>query len=147
MTPAEAAVPDLERRLITLGFDFKRPNLRLALKAFREHLAVPMEGVSDYVMVQVGTYDFLDQPIRPALTVDLTRQFGHFENGEFSHYEQLHLVLYTPARSEFDGLHMSEFCDEGEDCGPFLDSAEASQTLLAASSIVFTACDLSQWEV
>jgi hypothetical protein len=146
MTPAQAAA-DLEQRLLALGFDFGRPSLQLALKAFREHLFVRVEGVSDYVMVEVGTNDFDFQPIRPAVTVDLTRQFGHFEDGEFSHYEQLHLMLYAPANPETEELHMSEFCDEGEDRGAFLDAAEANQTIVAAGSIEFTACLIKQWEV
>ena len=122
MTPVQAAA-DLEQRLLALGFDFGRPNLQLALKAFREHLSVRVEDVSDCVMVEVGTNDFEFQPVRPAFTVDLTRQFGHFDDGEFSHYEQLHLMLYVPANSGTEGLHMSEFCDKAEDRGTFLDAA------------------------
>ena len=146
MTPAQAA-PDLERRLLALGFDFSRPSLQLALKAFREHLSVPVEGVSDYVMVEVGTYDFEFQPIRPALTIDLTRQFGHFEDGEFSHYEQLHLMLYAPAKPEFDELQMSEFCDDGEERVPFLNAVEANRAIVAAGNIEFAACLVKQWDV
>jgi hypothetical protein len=146
MTPAQAA-PDLEQRLLALGFDFSHPNLSLALKAFREHLSVPVEGVSDCVMVEVGTNDFEFQPIRPALTIDLTRQFGHFENGEFSHYEQLHLMLYAPAKPEFDEFQMSEFCDDGADRASFLNAVEAIRAIIAASSIEFSACLLKQWEV
>lgn len=146
MTPTQAA-PDLEQRLLAMGFDFSRPSLRLALKAFRESLAVPVDGVSDYVMVEVGTNDFEFQPIRPALTIDLTRQFGHFEDGAFSHYEQLHLILYAPAKPEFEELQMSEFCDHGEERGPFLNAVETNRALVAAGSIEFTACLLKQWEV
>ena len=146
MTPAQATA-DLKQRLLALGFDFDRPSLQLALQAFRAHLSIPMEGVSDYVMVEVGTNGFEFQPIRPALTVNLTRQFGHFEDGEFSHYEQLHLMLYAPAKPEFEGLHMSEFCDEGEERAPFLDAVEANQALVGASRIEFAACLIKQWEV
>ncbi|MBX3656238.1 MAG: hypothetical protein KF686_18835 [Ramlibacter sp.] len=146
MTPAQAA-PDLERRLLALGFDFSRPSLQLALKAFRGHLSVPMEGVSDYVMVDVGTNDFEFQPIRPALTIDLTRQFGHFEDGEFSHYEQLHLMLYAPAKPEFYELQMSEFCDDGEERVSFLNAVGADRAIVAARSIEFAACLLKQWDV
>ena len=146
MTPAQAA-PDLEQRLLALGFDFSRPSLQLALKAFREHLSVPVDGVSDYVMVEVGTNDFEFQPIRPALTIDLTRQFGHFENGEFSHYEQLHLTLYAPVTPEFAELQMSEFCDDGEERGPFLNAVEANRVIVAAGNIEFAACILKQWDV
>jgi hypothetical protein len=146
MTPAQAA-PDLKQRLLALGFDFSRPNLPLALKAFREHLCVPMDGVSDYVMVEVGTNDFEFQPIRPALTIDLTRQFGHFEDGEFSHYVQLHLTLYASAKQEFEELQMSEFCDDGEERGPFLNAVEANRVIVATGSIEFSACLLKQWDV
>ena len=146
MTPAQAA-PDLERRLLALGFDFSQPSLRLALKAFREHLSVPVEGVSDYVMVEVGTNDFEFQPIRPAFTIDLVRQFGHFEDGEFSHYEQLHLMLYAPAKPEFGELQMSEFCDDGEERIPFLNAVEANRAIIAAGSVEFAACLLDQWDV
>ena len=146
MTPAQAAA-DLEQRLLALGFDFGRPSLPLALKAFRAHLSVPVEGVSDYVMVEVGTQDFDFQPIRPAFVVDLTRQFGHFEDGEFSHYEQLHLMLYALAKPELDGLRMSEFCDDGEDRDAFFVGAEAKPALVAAGGTEFAACLLKQWEV
>jgi hypothetical protein len=146
MTPAQAA-PDLERRLLALGFDFSRPSLQLALKAFREHLSFPVEGVSDYVMVEVGTNDFEFQTIRPALTIDLTRQFGHFEDGEFSHYQQLHLMLYAPTKPEFYELQMSEFCDDGEERGPFLNAVEASRVIVVAGRIEFSACLLKQWAV
>lgn len=146
MTPAQAAA-DLEQRLIAMGFDFGRPSLQLAVKAFRDHLSVRVEGVSEYVMVELGTNDFEFQPIRPAFTVDLTRQFGHFEDGEFSHYEQLHLMLYAPINPETGGLHMSEFCDEGEDRGAFLDAVETNRTIVAAGTIEFTACLIKQWEV
>ena len=146
MTPAQAA-PDLEQRLLALGFDFSRPNLALALKAFREHLSVPVDGVSDYVMVEVGMTDFEFQPLRPALTIDLTRQFGHFEDGEFSHYEQLHLMLYAPAKPEFEKLQMSAFCDDGEERAPFLSAVEANRAIVTAGSIEFSACLLKQWEV
>jgi hypothetical protein len=146
MTPAQAA-PDLEQRLLALGFDFSHPKLSLALNAFREHLSVPVEGVSDYVMVEVRTNDFEFQPIRPALTIDLTRQFGHFENGEFSHYEQLHLMLYARAKPEFDEFQMSEFCDNGADRASFLNAVEANRAIIAAGSIEFSACLLKQWEV
>ncbi len=146
MTPTQAA-PDLEQRLFAMGFDFSRPSLQLALKAFRESLSVPVDGVSDYVMVEVGTNDFEFLPIRPALTIDLTRQFGHFEDGEFSHYEQLHLMLFAPAKPEFEELQMSEFCDHGEERGSFLNAVEASRAIVAAGSIEFTACLVKQWEV
>jgi hypothetical protein len=146
MIPAQAA-SHLEQRLRALGFDFSRPNLPLALKAFREHLSVPVDGVSDYVMVEVGMNDFEFQPIRPALTIDFTRQFGHFEDGEFSHYEQLHLMLYAPAKPEFEELQMSEFCDDGEERAPFLNAVEANRVIVAAGTIEFSACLLKQWEV
>jgi hypothetical protein len=146
MTPAQAA-PDLEQRLLALGFDFSRPNLPLALKAFREHLSVPVHGVSDYVLVEVGMNDFEFQPIRPALTIDLTRQFGHFEDGEFSHYEQLHLMLYAPTKAEYEELQMAEFCDDGEERGPFLNRVEANRVIVAAGSIEFSACLIKQWQV
>ena len=146
MTPSQAAA-DLKQRLLDRGFEFDRPSLQLALKAFRDHLSIPVDGVSDYVMVEVGTNDFEFQPIRPALTVNLTRQFGHFEDGEFSHYEQLHLMLYAPVKPEFEGLHMSEFCDDGEERAPFLDAAEANQALVAAGRSDFAVALLKQWEV
>lgn len=93
MTPAQA-IADIEQRLAALRFDFSSPSLPVALEAFRRHVLVPVEGASSYLMIETGTYDFEFQPVRPAFTVNLTHQFGFFEDGEFSHYEQLHSSCY-----------------------------------------------------
>ena len=56
-------------------------------------------------------------------------------------------MLYAPANSGTEGLHMSEFCDKAEDRGTFLDAAEANRAIVATEIIEFTACLIKQWEV
>ncbi len=147
MTPSDAKA-DLETRLGRLGFDFKQPDLGLAWTAFREHLGQQVEGARDYVMVEVGTYDFSFQPIRPAFTVDLCRQFGfHDQNGNFQGYEQLHLMLYNPTSPEFEGVHGSFFADDGEARSSLFEAVEGSLAFLGMGSSVWSSARLMQWEV
>ena len=123
------------------------PDLALAWRAFREHLASPVLDVRDYAMAEIGTYDFDFQPIRPALVVDLCRQFGRYEDGEFQGYEQLHLMLYYPAQAELESLRMSEFWEEGQPQTGFVGEVERQEAFLKARSLEFSSALLKQWEV
>lgn len=146
MTPADAK-SDLERRLSDSGFNFQQPSLATAWKSFREHLAVPVAGASDYVLVDVRICDFEFQPLRPAFTVDLCRQFGFFEDGQFAGYEQLHLMLYFPADTDLVEFTAGLFCDDGDDRVPFFSEVENSSAFKKAQSLNCAAALLDYWEV
>jgi hypothetical protein len=147
MTPADAKL-DLERCLHGPEFDFEFPDVSIAWRAFVEHLRHSVDGVRDYTMAEIATCSFEFQPIRPALVLDLCRQFGHFdEAGEFSHYEQLHLMLYHPVGVDLEALHMSEFRDEGESMESFANVVEGHVAFLKAKGLKFRASHVMQWDV
>ena len=146
MTPADAKA-DLEKRLAQAGFDFAEPDLQTAWKAFREHLGVEVAGAKDYVLVDAGVCDFDSQPFRPAFKVDLCRQFGFFEEGEFQGYEQLHLMLFFPATADLDELTAGHFLDDAEDRAPFYGEVEGSVAFNKACSLKCAAAALDYWPV
>lgn len=64
---------------------------------FKRFAAVPVEGVEDGILWQVGCYDFTG---RKLCYLDYVRQFSFSEGGEHDHMEQLHLEFTcepTPA--------------------------------------------------
>jgi hypothetical protein len=147
MTPVEAKL-DLERRLASVGFRFDAPRLDAAWGAFRDHLAVPVEGARDYVLAQSGIFEFDFQPLRPAFTIDLCRQFGHFDaDGEFEGYEQLHLMLYYPPGPVGSTDRLSEFWEEGMSRDQLLAAVESSQAFQRAVSAKCHSALLMQWDV
>jgi hypothetical protein len=147
MTPAEAKL-DLERRLMSAGFRFDAPRLDLAWRAFREHLAMPMQGARDYVLAESGVFEFDFQPLRPAFTIDLCRQFGHFdETGEFEGYEQLHLMLYYPADPLGSVTRLSEFWEEGLSQDELFAAVESSRAFQSARHANCVSALLMQWDV
>ena len=146
MSPADAKA-DLEKRLARAGFDFEHPDLETAWKAFREHLGVEVVGAKDYVLVDVGVCDFDFQPFRPAFQVDLCRQFGFFDEGQFQGYEQLHLMLYFPLTADLNEFTAGLFSDDGEERVPFQDEVERSAAFSKARSLKCTAAALDYWPV
>ncbi|HEY8356508.1 MAG TPA: hypothetical protein VIL30_03515 [Ramlibacter sp.] len=147
MAPAEAKF-DQEKRLAASGFDFSRPRLDLAWKAFGEHLGVSLEGARDYVLIEAGVYDFEFQPLRAAFTIDLCRQFGYFdEEDEFEGYEQLHLMLYFQPAPDLEEVRLSEFWEEGMSREQLLEAVESSDVFRKASAREGRAALLMQWEV
>lgn len=147
MTPAQAKL-DLERRLAAWGFDFSRPSLDLAWKAFREHLAVSLEGAKDHVLAEAGVYAFDFQPLSPAFTVDLCRQFGYVdEHDEFDGYEQLHLMLYYQPTPDLEQIRLSEFWEEGMSQEQLFEAVESSDAFRRVQARDGVAALLMQWEV
>lgn len=141
MTPADAKA-DLEKRLTQTGFTFADPDLETAWRAFREHLGVKVVGAKDYVLVDAGVCDFESQPFRPAFKVDLCRQFGFFDEGEFQGYEQLHLMLFFPATADLDELTAGHFLDDAQDRAPFYGEVERSPAFTKAGSLKCAAAAL-----
>lgn len=147
MTPAHAKL-DLERRLQDAGFRFDAPDLALAWKAFREHLAVPVEGVRDFVLADSGVFEFDFQPFRPAFIIDLCRQFGYFDDDdEFEGYEQLHLILYYSPSSVQPAARLSEYWEEGMPRDRLFEAVESSEAFRNAASAKCQAALVVQWEV
>jgi hypothetical protein len=146
MTPAEAK-SDVASRLARAGFDFEHPDLEIAWAVFREHLEVKVVGATDYALVDVGICDFDFQPIRPGFTVDLCHQFGFFEDGEFTHYEQLHLLLYYPVAPDLVDFKAGLFMDDGEERGPFYKEVESSSAFQKARTLKCEAALLDYWAV
>jgi hypothetical protein len=146
MTPADAK-SDVERRLAHAGFNFEHPDLDIAWAVFREHLQVKVVGATDYALVDVAICDFDFQPIRPGFTVDLCHQFGFFEDCNFSHYEQLHLMLYYPVTPDLVEFRAGLFMDDGAARAPFFQEVEDSLAFKKARTLECKAALLDYWAV
>jgi hypothetical protein len=87
MMPADAQ-SQLKAMLLAAGFRFEAPDPFVGWTVFKQFAAMPVEGVEDGILWQVGCYDFTGQNF---CHLDFVRQFSFSENGEYDHMEQLHL--------------------------------------------------------
>ena len=87
MAPQEAE-HELENLLAAAGFDFACPDPALAWSVFKDFSAVPVEGVDNGFLWQLGCYDFTGKKL---CYLDFVRQFTFYDEGEYDHMEQLHI--------------------------------------------------------
>ena len=87
MTP-QAAEHELKNLLAASGFDFARPDPSLAWSVFKAFAAMPVEGVDNGFLWQLGCYDFTGEKL---CYLDFVRQFTFYDEGEYDHMEQLHI--------------------------------------------------------
>ena len=100
MTPAQAA-GWLRRLLLDEGFQFETPDPSVGWRAFKQFAQVPVEGAEDGVLWQVGCYDFTGKHL---CYLDYVRQFRFTVDGEFDHFEQLHLEFTSRPTAELSGV-------------------------------------------
>ena len=101
MAPADAQ-NQLKAMLLAGGFRFEAPDPSVGWSVFKRFAAVPVDGVEDGILWQVGCYDFTGQKL---CYLDFVRQFSFSENGEYDHMEQLHLEFTcapTPVLSRLE---------------------------------------------
>ncbi|TJZ74246.1 hypothetical protein [Chitiniphilus eburneus] len=115
---AEQKLKDL---LVAEGFDFTHPDPSLAWSVFKSFAIIPVEGVDDGFLWQLGCHDFTGEKL---CYLDFVRQFSFYDEGEYDHMEQLHIEFTskpTPALSPlernqwaFDYPSLAEFFQDVE---------------------------------
>lgn len=149
MVPSDAK-SDLASYLTKVGFDFDSPNLKLGWEAFCHHMEVPVEGLQDYVMVELGNFSNLGEwlPFEPAFVVDLCRQFEFVDSdGNFDRYEQLHLTFFAPPSELTNQLKGNYFAEAGPSIGSFFTSLERNEWFPALQAHSFSLARVAQWVV
>lgn len=149
MTPNDAK-DDLATTLDRVGFQFISPNLAQGWDAFSKHVAVPVKDVVNYMMVELGTFSNLGSwlPYEPAFVVDLCRQFEFKDlDGEFNHYEQLHLTFFAPPSALTDSIKENYFVEVGQSLCSYLAAIEQSVWFRTLQSYPFSHVKLEQWVV
>jgi hypothetical protein len=105
MAPSEAR-GRLESMLLAEGFQFDAPDPSLGWSVFKRFAALPVEGVEDGVLWQVGCYDFTSEKL---CYLDFVRQFSFDENGEYEHIKQMHLEFTAPPAPALSSLERNRW--------------------------------------
>ena len=132
MTPSDAQA-QLRSMLLDGGFRFEAPHPAIGWSVFRRFAAVPVEGVEDGVLWQVGCYDFTGQRL---CHLDFVRQFSFSEGGEYDHMEQLHLEFTCLPTSALSSIERNEWAFDYPSLDEYFNTVEAFpefQTALKSS--------------
>jgi hypothetical protein len=120
----------LEAALSEAGFDHAHPDPRLAWRAFRAFASVPVSVANDDLLFQCGTYDFTGES---RFHWNLTRQFTHEEDGEYSGMEQLQLTILYEATPDLASVTTNIW---SLDCGSVQEWFARVEALPAFQSIL-----------
>lgn len=82
------------------GFDFSKPDPKLAWEVFKRFVREPVECADDGILFECGVFGSDDSPF----TMDFVRQFSYEVDGHYSHMEQLRCGFGCPATSELKNL-------------------------------------------
>ena len=94
---------------------------------------MPVEGVEDGILWQVGCYDFTGEKL---CYLDFVRQFSFSNNGEYDHMEQLHLEFTCTPTAVLSQLERNQWAFDYPSLGAYFRAVESFpefQTALKSS--------------
>lgn len=148
MTPG-TALGELGSMLDAAGFDPDAPRLQSLWPVLREWVTLPVEGMdpdTDGDMVAFETIHS-DRPPGRGFWVHFTRQFVHYEDGEYVGMEQIGIDLWYPAHPDFEGRETQFWGVPGARSDAWIRRVESDPAFVTASAREPQLCDMSQDDV
>lgn len=140
MTPSNA-FERLRAMLDAAGFDRAAPRLDVAWPVWRAWIATPVEGMDPDEDADMVSYETIRQP---SLQLSFTRQFMHYEDGEYTGMVHLFLSLDFPA-DQFEGVPATQFWGvPGPRSGEWIAAVERDPAFMAALERTPLGCEIEQ---
>lgn len=83
------------------GVRVDAPDPYAVYKVFKDFATLPVEGVHDVILYEIGVYGFGEPE---TYSIDLVRQFSFYEEGEYDRMEQLHCEIHYEPDDELRAL-------------------------------------------
>jgi hypothetical protein len=152
VTPEEA-LPTLRAMLDAAGVRSDSPDPNVIYRVFKDFARLPVEGVDDDILYEIGVYGFGEPE---TYSIDLVRQFSFYLNGEYDRMEQLHCTVHYEPDDDLRSLGTFDLWDSGrpqDEAGPlapleeFFHAVDARPEWLAVRNKRATRLQLEQWQV
>lgn len=120
MTPSDAE-SILSAMLAEAGFNFSASDPAVGWSVFKNFVIKEVQAPGDGVLWQIGSYNFTGKQL---CHFDFVRQFEIHDEGEFDHYEQLHLEFTAVPTPELANIERNDWSFDFPSLPAYFDHVE-----------------------